>query len=165
MYLNAHSYFSLRYGVLSPQQLVAAARNSGIQCLALTDINNTSAALGFVRACQEQGVKPVLGIEFRNEAGRLLYVGLARNNAGWAALCAFLTEHSLNSKALPETAPELEHTYFIYDRIVKPMGLLRPTEFLGIRSSQVHGLYQPALNAWLDRCLSRPSYKAARGAK
>ncbi len=151
MYLNAHSYFSLRYGVLSPQQLVAAARNSGIQCLALTDINNTSAALGFVRACQEQGVKPVLGIEFRNEAGRLLYVGLARNNAGWAALCAFLTDHSLNSKALPETAPELEHTYFIYDRIVKPMGMLRPNEFLGIRSSQVHGLYQHALNAWLDR--------------
>ena len=52
MYLNAHSFFSLRYGTLSPQQLVEAAAAQGVKTLVLTDINNTSAALGFVRACK-----------------------------------------------------------------------------------------------------------------
>ncbi|MFN6946225.1 MAG: PHP domain-containing protein, partial [Cytophagaceae bacterium] len=47
MYLNCHSWFSLRYGTFSPEELVAEALDKGAEALALTDINNTSATFDF----------------------------------------------------------------------------------------------------------------------
>ena len=47
MYLNCHTYYSLRYGTIKPEQLLAIASENGVQTLALTDINNTSACLRF----------------------------------------------------------------------------------------------------------------------
>lgn len=80
MYLNCHTYFSLRYGILSPEALVQAAVERGVTSMALTDINNTSCTYEFVRRCREAGIRPVLGLEFRRE-GQLLYIGLARTGA------------------------------------------------------------------------------------
>ncbi len=145
MYLNAHTFFSLRYGTLSPQQLVEAAALRQVKTLVLTDINNTSAALDFVHACKAKGIKPILGIEFRDAAHRFLFTGIARNNAGWAALCAFLTEYSLSGKPLPAVAPPLEGVSVIYERDVKPLEMFRPNEYMGIRPAQASGLF---LSPW-----------------
>ena len=101
MYLNCHSYYSLRYGTLSPEQLVQAAKRYGITALALTDVNNTSAAGEFVRRCREAGIKPLLGIDFFKN-GQRLYTGIARNAEGFAALNCYLSHFSLSSKPLPE---------------------------------------------------------------
>ncbi len=150
MYLNGHSWFSLRFGVLSPKQLVAAAKLKGVQTLALTDINNTSASLEFVRACEAAGIRPALGIEFRRD-GRLLYVGLARNRAGWLQLCRFFTDHSLGSKPLPDVAPALTDTYIIYTTLTKPLALFAENEFLAIRPAQVQGLFSNPLRKRLDK--------------
>ncbi|MCH8330081.1 MAG: PHP domain-containing protein [Bacteroidetes bacterium] len=60
MYLNCHSYFSLRYGTMSAADLVAEAKKYGQQAIALTDINNTSATVDFVEACVEHELKLVL---------------------------------------------------------------------------------------------------------
>ncbi|MGI9160892.1 MAG: PHP domain-containing protein, partial [Saprospiraceae bacterium] len=141
MYLNAHTYFSLRYGVLSPRRLVESAVVRGVKTLTLTDINNTSAALEFVHACRSAGIRPILGIEFRDAEGRFLFAGIARNNKGWAALCGLLTEHALTEKPLPQTAPPLENCYIVYENEVKPLHLFRPNEFIGIRPAQVNGLH------------------------
>src|SRR5690554_8044905 len=92
MHLNAHSYFSLRYGTLSPEKLVDEAVARAVTVLALTDINNSSAAFPFVQACRKVGIKPVLGIEFRCE-GRFRYLGIARNREGWRELCQHLSEY------------------------------------------------------------------------
>jgi len=140
MYLNVHSFFSLRYGTLSPQQLVEAAAAQRVKTLVLTDINNTSAALAFVRACKTHNIKPVLGIEFRDAQHRFLFVGIARNNAGWAALCALLTEHSLSGKPLPVVPPPMDDVFIVYNREVKPLELFRPNELLGIRPSEANKL-------------------------
>ena len=151
MSLCAHSYFSLRYGTLSPTQVVEAAAALRVKTLVLTDINNTSASLEFVRACKRKGVKPLLGIEFRDEEHRFLYTGIARSNAGWAALCKLLTEHSLSGKALPAVAPPMEDTFIIYDHEAKPFSLFRPEEFIGIRPSQAGGLFSSPLRHHLDK--------------
>ena len=140
MYLNAHTFFSLRYGTFSPKQLVEAASTRPVKTLVLTDINNTSAALDFVRACKDKGIKPVLGIEFRDEQHRFLFTGIAQNNAGWAALCALLTEHSLGGKPLPAVPPPMENVFIVYDREVKPFELFRPYELIGIRPSETNKL-------------------------
>ena len=68
MYLNCHTYYSLRYGTIKPEQLLAIASENGVQTLALTDINNTSACLDIVRLSKKYKVKPVLGVDFRNRA-------------------------------------------------------------------------------------------------
>ncbi|MFT5620579.1 MAG: DNA polymerase III alpha subunit, partial [Flavobacteriaceae bacterium] len=49
MYINCHSYYSLRYGTLSEKELLALAQHMQLSHFALTDINNTSACLNFTR--------------------------------------------------------------------------------------------------------------------
>ena len=82
MYLNVHSWFSLRYGTLSPEKLADMASRMGVKAMVLTDINNTSCAYQYIQACEEKGIRAILGIEFRRDDGRFLYVGIARNAAG-----------------------------------------------------------------------------------
>ena len=107
LHLNNHTYYSLRYGTMSPEMLVRAAQAKGIDTLALTDINNTSCVIEFVALCKEAGIKPIVGIEFR-ENNRLLYIGLAKNHEGFYELNKLLTESSLKEKKLPELAPLME---------------------------------------------------------
>ena len=82
MYLNCHSYYSLRYGTIKPERLLAIASENGLQTLALTDINNTSACLDFVRLSKNYKIKPVLGIDFRNRA-KQQFILIAKNNNGF----------------------------------------------------------------------------------
>jgi DNA polymerase III alpha subunit len=65
--LNCHTYFSLRYGTLSPQQLIEAAKANDVDTLVLTDVNNTSCSYEFVIRCVKEGIKPILGIEFHRD--------------------------------------------------------------------------------------------------
>ncbi len=113
MYLNCHSWYSLRYGTLSVEGLADEAVKSGVKVLALTDINNSTGMMEFVSVCMEKGIRPIAGIEFRQE-DRLLYTGLAQNNEGFRELNEFLSHHNLNGLPLPDRAPELEHVFFIY---------------------------------------------------
>ena len=66
MYLNCHSYYSLRYGTMAVETLVEEASRLGIGTLALTDINNSTGMVDFVRSCNDHGIHPIAGIEFRN---------------------------------------------------------------------------------------------------
>jgi len=113
MYLNCHSYYSLRYGTFSIEKLVEQAVAYGIPAMALTDINNSTGIMDFVAACKEKRVKPIAGIEFRRE-DQLLYIGLAKNNEGFRELNEFLSHHTLRNLPLPDKAPELENTVMIY---------------------------------------------------
>ncbi|MCG2459476.1 DNA polymerase III subunit alpha [Flavobacteriaceae bacterium F89] len=113
MYLNCHSYYSLRFGTFSEIELLEMAQRSGVSQLALTDINNTSACLNFVRKAPDYGIKPILGIDFR-KGSEQLFVGLARDNKGFEELNAFLSHFSHKKQALPDEALFLENTFIIY---------------------------------------------------
>jgi DNA-directed DNA polymerase III PolC len=145
MYLNCHSHFSLNYGVLSPRVLVRAAADSGIKALALTDINNVSGSFEFYRACEEAGIKPILGIEFRDADQHLMYIGLAKNEAGFAALNRLLSEGSLPGKSLPEIPPSMQDVYIIYPGAVKPIEHFREYEYVGIRPENINALFSSPL--------------------
>ncbi|HNA42263.1 MAG TPA: PHP domain-containing protein, partial [Saprospiraceae bacterium] len=58
----AHTYFSLKYGVFSPAELVQCAGGYGVDTLVLTDINNTSCAFDFIVKCRNANIRPLLGI-------------------------------------------------------------------------------------------------------
>ena len=66
-HLHTHSYYSFLNGVLSPDQLVACAVNHGMTALALTDLNGLTGAIHFYAACQQAGIKPILGMEIVNK--------------------------------------------------------------------------------------------------
>jgi DNA-directed DNA polymerase III PolC len=132
----SHSYYSLRFGVMSPEQLVQRAKALGHDVVLLADINNSSAFPEFVKVCGEEGVTPVCGIDFRR-GGRALWTGVARNNDGMQELNEFLSEHNVQGVALPERAPAFSNAYVIY-----PFGTIDPDElpehaYVGITRGQI----------------------------
>jgi len=141
VYVNCHTYYSLRYGTLSPEDLAATAAAQGVTVMALTDINNTSCTFEFIAACKKHDIKPVAGIEFRRDH-QFLYAGLARNEEGWHNLCAFLSEHSLEDKPLPQVMPPMKDVFIIYRRLVKPLADFYDYEYLGVRPEEVNKLYR-----------------------
>ena len=100
MFLNAHSWFSFKYGILSPEALLEEAAKAGVRTLALTDIHNTAGIPDFVRLAGKYGIRPVAGIEFR-QGTKLLYIGLAKNNNGYQQLNELLSPHLLDGEPLP----------------------------------------------------------------
>ncbi|MCD6596654.1 MAG: DNA polymerase III subunit alpha [Bacteroidales bacterium] len=131
MYLNVHSYYSLRYGTMSPEELVERAKELNIKTLALTDINTSMGIPDFVKACKKEGILPVAGIEFRN-GDQHLFTGIAKNNQGFRELNEFLSKHNLTKAPLPHTAPEFEHVFIIYPFSDHPSEKLKPYEFIGL---------------------------------
>ena len=150
MFLNCHTYYSFKYGTLSPEQLAEGASRRGITTLALTDINNTSCAVAWIEECRKRDIKPVLGVEFRLD-GRYLYTGLAQNAEGWRELCELLTYCSLENIPLPQRPPEMEHVYIIYRPNSYIPDDLRPYEYIGIMPAEANGLYSSTLRHHLER--------------
>jgi DNA-directed DNA polymerase III PolC len=132
----SHSYYSLRYGVMSPEQLVQRAKALGHDVLLLADINNSSAFPEFVKVCGEEGVTPVCGIDFRR-GGRALWTGVARNNDGMQELNEFLSEHNIHGIALPERAPAFPNAYVVYPFGTIEPGELHENEYIGITPGDI----------------------------
>ena len=126
MYLACHSYYSLRYGTIAPEDLPRLAKTMGIEALCMADINNTSEAFGFISACKKEAVKPVCGIDFRavdpeTKQQEFRYLAIAQNSEGWYELCKHLTEHSVALHNLPALAPDWKHCHVVYRKLVKPI--------------------------------------------
>ncbi|WP_276389321.1 DNA polymerase III subunit alpha [Eudoraea chungangensis] len=113
MYLNCHTYYSLRYGTFSEIELLELAQQNCVTKLALTDINNTSAALNFVRKAPEYQIKPILGIDFRNGV-EPCFVGISKNNEGYQELNQFLSTYLHEKKEFPAIAPKFKNAYVVY---------------------------------------------------
>lgn len=145
MYINCHTYYSLRYGTLSPTQLASTAAEAGVTTIVLTDINNTSCSYQFIQACKKYKIKPVLGIEYRSVDGDFLYLGIARNIEGWRNLCQLLTRSSLDDEPLPKEPPPMEYVYIVYRKIPKGIHLLYDYEYIGVRPEEVSKLYSSYL--------------------
>lgn len=149
MYLNCHSYFSFKYGVLSPQDLLSEAEKCGINKIALTDINNTSGVLDIVRRSEKTTIKPVVGIDFRN-GNQQCFVGLARNNEGFRELNDFLSLHLNSKEDFHFIAPSFFESYIIYP-FLHPFRELKENEFIGVRPTEINKL----INSPWRRCTQK----------
>lgn len=137
MILNAHSYYSLRYGVISIEDLVQSAIDLNYEAMAITDINNSSGVLEFVKVCLEKGIKPIVGMEFR-DGDTLLFVAIARNNEGFREVNELLTEANLSNTPLPRR-PNFSHCYVIYEYGSK-INDLKENEYIGVRPHHLNKL-------------------------
>lgn len=151
MYLNCHSYYSLRYGTIPAERLPEIAAAAGVSRLVLTDINNTSGVPDFARECGRRGITPAAGIEFRREK-RLLYIGIARNNEGFRELNEFLSHHNITGEPLPQRPPQFQNAYLIYPAENIPSTPLHENEFIGIKPSAAGRLISMPKNEQI-RCV------------
>lgn len=148
MYLNCHTAFSFRYGTLTVQKLFEEAQRCGIHKLVLTEINNTASYLEMLRLCHaykpgadgltHYGKEPyvldiAVGVECRGEENTLLYIVIARNNAGFEELNRFLSRYHREGKTLPPRAPVFDNVVIIYPFGRYAPELLRPQEYVGVR--------------------------------
>lgn len=138
MYLNAHTYYSLRYGTFSPRKLLELAQENGLRSLVVSDINNTSACLEFARLAPRFNIKPIFGIDFRNGVDQL-YIAIAKNNEGFQEINEYLTPFLLNKtlvengmKEIPTQAPAFKNSFVIYPFKKGVKRQLRINEYLGV---------------------------------
>jgi error-prone DNA polymerase len=149
MYLNCHSFHSLRYGTIPLQELVGQAALFGVKAMALTDINTVTGIYDFIKACEAVHIKPLVGIDFRNN-GTLLYIGLAKNRKGLAEMNCVLTKHNFENTPLPEQAPNFENVFIIYPFENVPE-TLKENEFIGITPEQLPKLYNYVWKRRIDK--------------
>jgi len=134
LYLNCHTYYSLRFGTFSEVELLQLAEQNHVTQLVLTDINNTSAGLNFARKAPEFGIKPILGIDFRN---RVLpcFIGIAQNNEGYLELNDFLSQHLHHGLKIPHRAPAFKNAFVVYpfeQVLLNELDNFQEHEFVGI---------------------------------
>ncbi len=139
MYLNCHSYYSLRYGTLSVERLLELAQNHGVKALALTDINSSQGIMDFAKQAPTVGIKPLVGIEFRNQ-NEYCYTGIARNREGFRELNEFLSYHKEQKLDFPQRAPVFDHAFVIYSLQQTTYFPLREHEFWGIKPRELRKL-------------------------
>jgi DNA-directed DNA polymerase III PolC len=151
MYVNVHSQYSLRYGTMSIPKLVEEAAARGITQMVLTDINNSTGIMEFMRECDEHGIKPIAGLEFRREK-HLLYIGISQNKEGMRELNEFLSEHNLEKKQLPNSAPAFKNAYTIYPYSYSEE--LKDNEYLGIRYDELNKLYGRDITLLKDKLIA-----------
>jgi DNA-directed DNA polymerase III PolC len=165
MFLNIHSQYSLRYGTIEIKNLVKEIRSKGIHQAVLTDINNSTGCMEFIRLCRQEGfeqedangmihppyeLKPIIGIEFRRDH-QLLYIGIAKNKEGMKELNDFLTHHNLNELPLPDEPFHFNHVFVVY-----PFGnqkVLKPNEYLGIRANELNKIIGKSLSLIKDKLI------------
>jgi len=144
MLLNCHTYYSYKFGTLSVEELLEETKNKNYNSVVLTDINNTSICLDFVRQCEKRQIKPILGIDFRNGVQQQ-YIGIAQNNNGFKLLNEHLTKHLHSEEKFPEKAPQFTDAYIIYPFTDNTYRELGKNEFLGVKPSQLTKL---AFSSW-----------------
>ncbi|MFT5253650.1 MAG: DNA polymerase III alpha subunit, partial [Flavobacteriales bacterium] len=131
MYLNCHSFHSLRYGTIPLDDLIEKAVRSGITAMALTDINTVTGIYDFIIECKKVDIKPLVGIDFRYN-NEFRYIGLAKNASGLAEMNRFLTKHNFDKTLLPIEAPAFESVIIIY-AFAKAPKQLKTNEYVGVR--------------------------------
>ena len=103
--LHCHSYFSLLDGMASPEEIAKRAKEVGCPGVALTDHGSVAGIYRMYKACNEQGIKPILGMEgyfvenmqARNKEEIRYHLTLwAKNTEGYRNLLALSSYANLN---------------------------------------------------------------------
>ena len=130
VHLDVRSCFSLKEGAITPEQLAARAAALGFPGVAMTDRDGLYGAARFVRACETEGVRPILGASLTMRASTpppggwgnaggwggkaggwgsqrdAHLVLLAADDTGYANLCQLLTDaHMLGERGDPWVDP------------------------------------------------------------
>lgn len=149
MFINCHSFHSLRYGTISVKELVQQFVELGISVAALTDINCISGIYDFHRLCEKNNIRPVVGVDIRTD-NKQHYICLAKNQSGIGEINRLLTQHHCEGKDLPLHHPNLPDVFVVYPLNNYPEKLHR-NEYIGIRPEEINLLINPTLKKYIPR--------------
>ena len=137
---------------MSLETLIDEALKYGIKTFALTDINNSMGMIYFVKLCKEKNIKPIAGIEFRND-NKFLYTGIAKNRDGFKELNDFVSLKNQEHEEYPVTAPDMNNVFFIYPFGTKKYKELNENEFIGVKPSDLARLLTSDLRYHQEKLL------------
>ncbi len=63
VHLHVHSMYSLLNAVPTPKELAKTAKEDGQDALAITDAGSLYGAIDFYKACTNEGIKPIIGLD------------------------------------------------------------------------------------------------------
>jgi len=90
-HLHVHSHYSLLSALPKIPDLVEAAKEQGLESLALTDLSSFYGAIEFIKECKKVDIKPIVGVDVELETnGRLIL--LAENETGYKNLLSLVTD-------------------------------------------------------------------------
>jgi error-prone DNA polymerase len=96
-HLHVHSCLSFLDGTSTPEELVEAAIEQGMDALAITDTNGLYGAVRLWNAAKEHGIKPIYGTEIAfPRLGPVVL--LAKDRTGWTSLCRIVSAAQLAGK-------------------------------------------------------------------
>ena len=107
VHLHTHSHYSLLDGLGKIPELVSRAKKLGMDALALTDHGAMYGVIDFYQECQNQGIKPLIGVETyvarrrmtdkqpKIDANPFHLILLAKNKAGYQNLLYLVTQAHL----------------------------------------------------------------------
>jgi DNA polymerase-3 subunit alpha len=153
MYLNCHSYYSLRYGTFSEAALLQLAVENNVDAIALTDINNTSACLNFIQQAKKHHIKPIIGVDFRN-GNTQQFVALAKNNTGFENINRYLSSFLESKTAIPDKPTSLEDVCIIYpfEKVLElNLTSFATNEFIGVSIAEINKLRFSYLKKFEDK--------------
>src|SRR3954451_23597905 len=111
VHLDVRSYFSMKDGAFSPEELAAWAAHLEMPAVAMTDRDGLYGAARFVSACAKTGVRPILGATLTLRSGAVVVI--AEDAIGYANLCRLITDaHMLGERSDPslDTSQLLAHS-------------------------------------------------------
>lgn len=88
IHLHSHSHYSLLKALPKIKPLVTRAKELNMTSLALTDYGNMYGVIEFYKACKEENIRPIIGVEFSILHNERLFkiVLLAKNDSGYKNL-------------------------------------------------------------------------------
>lgn len=114
--LHNHTYESLRDSAMSIEALVKRAKELGAPAVALTDHGVMTGYIDFMQCCEDNDIKPILGVEMYVEEeheGRKHLIVMAKNTDGFQALIKAVTETNLRMyDGFPRANKELLMKHF-----------------------------------------------------
>jgi error-prone DNA polymerase len=94
--LHCHSNYSMLDGASHPEDLIARAKELGMEALAITDHDGLYGAVRFWQAATREGIHPIIGSEVTLEGGYHLTL-LAKDRTGYANLCRLISASHLGT--------------------------------------------------------------------
>lgn len=121
---------------MSPEDLLKHASTMGIKRMALTDINNTSGCLDFLRLAPQYKITPIVGVDFRRH-NKQLYICLAKNNKGFKEINEHLSHYNTNHIEIPDGIPYLPNCFIVHPWHKGKNIALGANEYIGIHPEDV----------------------------
>ncbi len=107
--LTVRSYYSLMWGVHSPQEICATARRLGYERIALTDTDNLYGLWPFLKSCRRENITPIVGAEMTDPVFKYRAVCLVENDDGYRNLCRLITQRHNKKKPFDLKKALLSH--------------------------------------------------------